>query len=420
VAEPTKEVKSAEAPAEKSGAQNQEHVDSTLAMMGSTAAAMTVPPARLSVQEELMASHEAAPGPTTAPSAAPKPEAHDAVVSAHEQPNVQTTFDAKQREEGPEFNLAKFEDTLAALLDGDVRRAKRTAAAKEKEAARPGGDAAQPAPDEAIAATEIQVPAVPIWARIEHLLTTGKGAVITVVTASLVIVVCLFLIWRAIYYPAEFGASLRVATTLPAPVKPKIPLPLGPQKPGTKPATAAATTPAAAVKTPTNGANAHVAESAAKPKLPATQPPAIPVAKNPVTASAPAAEAHASEPVVDASAETGPRIYVGHDRITSDSAIPERRSKPGEADAGNIPARIVSEVQPTFPDWAKELDVDGVVKLDATIDAGGNVTQMKVLSGPRPLQHAAQQAVGLWIFEPAKAGGKPVASHMILTVEFQR
>ncbi|HXY79156.1 MAG TPA: hypothetical protein VEI08_00820, partial [Candidatus Bathyarchaeia archaeon] len=82
---------SAEAPTEKSGAQNQEHVDGTLAMMGSTAATMTVPPARLSVQEELMASHEAAPGPTTAPSAAPKPDAREEVVPAHEQSNVRTT-----------------------------------------------------------------------------------------------------------------------------------------------------------------------------------------------------------------------------------------------------------------------------------------------------------------------------------------
>ena len=42
------------------------------------------------------------------------------------------------------------------------------------------------------------------------------------------------------------------------------------------------------------------------------------------------------------------------------------------------------------------------------------------MSGPRLLERAAEQAVQLWIFEPAQLGGKPTATHMILTVEFQR
>ena len=86
-----------------------------------------------------------------------------------------------------------------------------------------------------------------------------------------------------------------------------------------------------------------------------------------------------------------------------------------------IPPRIVWKVQPGFPPWAKKIDVgDPVVTLDALIDEHGNLAQSRVLSGPRALQHAAQQAVGLWIIVPAEANGKPVATHMILTVEFQR
>jgi outer membrane biosynthesis protein TonB len=60
------------------------------------------------------------------------------------------------------------------------------------------------------------------------------------------------------------------------------------------------------------------------------------------------------------------------------------------------------------------------VKLDALIDEEGNLKETRVLSGPRALQHAAKQAVGLWIFEPAQLNGKPTASHLMLTVEFQR
>ena len=79
-----------------------------------------------------------------------------------------------------------------------------------------------------------------------------------------------------------------------------------------------------------------------------------------------------------------------------------------------------SQPQPSFPSWAKSLDVDGVVTLDAVIDEKGNIAKTKVLSGPRELQRAAEQAVGLWQFAPAELAGKPTSSHMVLTVEFQR
>ena len=85
-----------------------------------------------------------------------------------------------------------------------------------------------------------------------------------------------------------------------------------------------------------------------------------------------------------------------------------------------MPAKILSAPQPPFPSWAKKLDVASVVKLDAAIDAKGNLEQTKIVAGPRLLERAAEQAVQLWIFEPAKLDGKPAESHMVLTVEFQR
>jgi periplasmic protein TonB len=85
-----------------------------------------------------------------------------------------------------------------------------------------------------------------------------------------------------------------------------------------------------------------------------------------------------------------------------------------------VPAKIVSQSLPSVPSWAKELDTDAVVQLDALIDEKGNVAQTKPLSGPRVLQRVAEQAVALWIFEPALSDGKPTATHMVLTVQFQR
>jgi TonB family protein len=64
--------------------------------------------------------------------------------------------------------------------------------------------------------------------------------------------------------------------------------------------------------------------------------------------------------------------------------------------------------------------VEPVVTLDVLIDEKGNVAETKVLSGSRALQRAAEQAVGLWQFVPARSGGQPVPTHVTLTVEFQR
>ncbi|HXX45724.1 MAG TPA: TonB family protein [Candidatus Acidoferrales bacterium] len=389
-----------EAPAEKSETPSQAHVDSTLAMMGTTASNMTVPPKRTSIQEELMASHEAAPEKPSATSAAGATETHQEVIPAHEQPNVQTTSGEKGPEAAPEFNLKKFEDTLAALLDGDARRARRAASGKEKapakaaagdvtmadEHAEPGGEA--PAEPEEI------VPKITI----EQRLTTGRGAVITGACASAVIAVCLFLIARAVFYPKSYEIER------PARVAMKPNAPVGPQKPGAKPAATVA------VAKPPASAGKHSGASS----------PSIPVAKNSVPPAAPEGVAKAVKPVESEAEPAGPRVVVSRSAITVDTGTREDHRKQEPDANGDIPAKIVSQVQPIYPSWAKSLDVNGVVTLDATIDTRGNITETKVLSGPRELQHAAEQAVGLWIFEPAKANGVPVASHMTLTVEFQR
>jgi Gram-negative bacterial TonB protein C-terminal len=88
--------------------------------------------------------------------------------------------------------------------------------------------------------------------------------------------------------------------------------------------------------------------------------------------------------------------------------------------AENVPAKIVSQTQPDIPTWAEGLDIDPLVKLDALIDEKGNLVEAKPISGPRVLQASAQRAVALWVFEPGLSDGKPAATHMTLTVKFQK
>jgi periplasmic protein TonB len=185
-----------------------------------------------------------------------------------------------------------------------------------------------------------------------------------------------------------------------------------------KPPTSSAKPKAVASKTtapakPVNGAATPA--TAVKTQPPAAAPtPATPIAKTPTATTANVKPVHAfASPVNSATQVNG---GVGTDFEATEPERGHRVVGPQKL----IPAKIISQYQPYLPPWAKALDVDGVVRLDAVIDEKGNVKAIKVLSGPRALESAAEGAVGLWLFAPAISDGKPTASHMTITVEFQR
>lgn len=130
-----------------------------------------------------------------------------------------------------------------------------------------------------------------------------------------------------------------------------------------------------------------------------------------------------SNSVADSSASVVPKVEATSSAPGSDPGAlgqPKLQHSNELSTTVTVPAKIVSQSLPSVPSWAKGLDTDAVVQLDALIDEKGNVAQTKPLSGPRVLQRVAEQAVALWIFEPALSDGKPTATHMVLTVQFQR
>ena len=130
-----------------------------------------------------------------------------------------------------------------------------------------------------------------------------------------------------------------------------------------------------------------------------------------------------SNSVADSSASVVPTAEATGSTPGSDPAAsgqPHLQNSDEPTTTVTVPAKIVSRSLPSIPPWAKGLDTGAVVQLDALIDEKGNVAQTKPLSGPRALQRAAEQAVALWIFEPALSDGKPTTTHMVLTVQFQR
>jgi len=82
-------------------------------------------------------------------------------------------------------------------------------------------------------------------------------------------------------------------------------------------------------------------------------------------------------------------------------------------------ARLVKSVPPVYPLVARTQRIAGNVSIDAVVDTDGNVSSVKVLSGPAILHRAALEAVKQWHYEPAMLDGKPTASHLTVIVQFR-
>ena len=61
--------------------------------------------------------------------------------------------------------------------------------------------------------------------------------------------------------------------------------------------------------------------------------------------------------------------------------------------------KSVKTVPPVYPAIAAKMKVEGTVKLDATIDSDGSVSDVKVVSGHQLLVQAAIDAVKKWKYE---------------------
>jgi protein TonB len=83
------------------------------------------------------------------------------------------------------------------------------------------------------------------------------------------------------------------------------------------------------------------------------------------------------------------------------------------------PARLLKSVQPVYPAFARSSHTSGEVTVDALIDANGNVTDLKAVSGPPILRPAAMDAIRQWKYDPTRLDGRPVAIHLSLTVRFR-
>jgi protein TonB len=101
-------------------------------------------------------------------------------------------------------------------------------------------------------------------------------------------------------------------------------------------------------------------------------------------------------------------------------APPEPPKTQGPVRVAMLPEspRKTVDVHPVYPEIARAAHVEGTVILEAVLDTGGHVTQLKVIRSVPLLDQAALDAVRQWRYSPSIYYGRPVSVLMTITVRF--
>jgi len=86
--------------------------------------------------------------------------------------------------------------------------------------------------------------------------------------------------------------------------------------------------------------------------------------------------------------------------------------------SANTSEIVTQPVRPNYPLLARQMKVQGSVILQALIGKDGIIQNLRVVSGPRILASAAQDAVRQWHFKPHFEGSEAVETQAKITVNF--
>jgi protein TonB len=112
---------------------------------------------------------------------------------------------------------------------------------------------------------------------------------------------------------------------------------------------------------------------------------------------------------------SGPPGSDGREGLTAGDS--ERPFVPG----GDVTEpRLLYRVEPSYPEIARKLRLEGVAVLQAIISADGRVEEVRVVKSAHALLDAeAVGAVERWRYRPATLKGRPVRVYLTVTVEFR-
>ena len=227
---------------------------------------------------------------------------------------------------------------------------------------------------------------------------------------------------------ASKTAPAQAANFSPASVSPAAPQPAAPPAGITKPAPVPASSPLIHSEPAANAVATAVpatSPAAKNSKTTARNTPPVEEPKKPAVG-----EVHLATPVVNRAGESqeGNESEPSIEANQSSNADPLAGLAAGRPQEPTAPlpvggdfkqARLLQSVPPIYPPTARAQNISGDVKIDALIDANGNVSSVKIISGPALLHQAALNAVKQWKYEPAQLNGKPTPVQIAVTVHFR-
>ena len=80
--------------------------------------------------------------------------------------------------------------------------------------------------------------------------------------------------------------------------------------------------------------------------------------------------------------------------------------------------KVKTQVEPTYPELAKTMHLNGTVRVEVTVSEKGDVTKVEKASGPPVLQAAAKDAIKKWKFKPFTRDGQPVRATGFVNFNF--
>jgi TonB family protein len=104
--------------------------------------------------------------------------------------------------------------------------------------------------------------------------------------------------------------------------------------------------------------------------------------------------------------------------LVGPGALAARPRRVGED--GIVEPRVVFQEPPQFSHVPMQERVDGTVLLDCVITGDGDVTDVRVVSGPLWMRGPSVSAVQQWRYAPTIVDGVPVPVTMTVTVSFRR
>ncbi|HJW08045.1 MAG TPA: TonB family protein [Holophagaceae bacterium] len=97
----------------------------------------------------------------------------------------------------------------------------------------------------------------------------------------------------------------------------------------------------------------------------------------------------------------------------------EIRSRTGSVRSSSEPVKVLEQVRPDYPSYARAARVQGAVEVRVLVDRRGVPVRASVLSGPAALREQALLAAEAWRFSPARRDGRPVAAPYTLRFDFR-